>query len=517
MKIMNGKTGACVLVSTLLYLSAVGQSNTPARYEMMRGQHMWSHTINSAGDILDQRPNFSTVVVGYDSRHGQYRRPQTGFRVGNTSVYSEGAVRLDKALVWGEFEFRHQSVSDALYNASITDPYRGQPYYVVDKNSSDWRNQFYHMKFRASTPIVRENWAFGIEGTYKASLAAKQRDIRVDTRFYMLQLIPSVVYTFGNKSSLGLSIIYSSMKEDSEQDNVNTYIDQNYYELHGLGVATTGLGSGRSTNYFGNKWGVGLQYGLHAGAWSLVSELQYSKHVENVEISFSSPKKDGLVKHEDLQCSFELQNHGTTFTNQIGLKYNRSHIKGIRYLSQRDNSESQTGWITLHHYVRSTYLTNMCALNYALIRHRGAEYDWRIDMDAGYVSHDDRFLLPQSTKDSKNIFLSLGVKKNIILSPTKDKRLIIGANGSLKNGLSGAYVYNGPNPEYITSSEMEPADERYMVSDAWGGGVSMTYSQQIKSNAPHNMFAKVGYDILQCTQKELGNRSTLQVSLGFNF
>ncbi len=84
----------------------------------------------------------------------------------------------------GEHLILHKkNLTDAGYNASIADPFRGMPYYVADQHLSKWRNQYYDLKFRAATPLLGNHWALGLEGNYVATLAAKQRDPRVDTRF----------------------------------------------------------------------------------------------------------------------------------------------------------------------------------------------------------------------------------------------------------------------------------------------------------------------------------------------
>lgn len=111
------------------------------------------------------------------------------------------------------------------------------PYYVADQHLSKWRNQYYDLKFRAATPLLGNHWALGLEGNYVATLAAKQRDPRVDTRFYTLGLTPGITYKLNNSHKFGASFKYSSIKEDSRMSNVNSYVDQDYYILYGLGTA----------------------------------------------------------------------------------------------------------------------------------------------------------------------------------------------------------------------------------------------------------------------------------------
>ena len=49
--------------------------------------------------------------------------------------------------------------------------------------------------YKRQTPLFGNHWALGLEGNYVATLAAKQRDPRVDTRFYTLELTPGITYS----------------------------------------------------------------------------------------------------------------------------------------------------------------------------------------------------------------------------------------------------------------------------------------------------------------------------------
>ncbi|EJW92572.1 hypothetical protein EVA_19321, partial [gut metagenome] len=137
---------------------------------------------------FDDIQNYSNVILGYDLQDGNYCCPQEGQKEAIVGVSSEGFINLKNAYVWGAFNFAQKNLTNAGYNASIADPFRGMPYYVADQHLSKWRNQYYDLKFRAATPLLGNHWALGLEGNYVATLAAKQRDPRVDTRFYTLGL-----------------------------------------------------------------------------------------------------------------------------------------------------------------------------------------------------------------------------------------------------------------------------------------------------------------------------------------
>ena len=217
------------------------------------------------GDIQ----NYSNVILGYDLQDGNYCRPQEGQKEAIVGVSSEGFINLKNAYVWGAFNFAQKNLTDAGYNASIADPFRGMPYYVADQHLSKWRNQYYDLKFRAATPLLGNHWALGLEGNYVATLAAKQRDPRVDTRFYTLGLTPGITYKLNNSHKFGASFKYSSIKEDSRMSNVNSYVDQDYYILYGLGTAIKGIGSGVTSNYIGDRFGGALQYNFSMPSFNL--------------------------------------------------------------------------------------------------------------------------------------------------------------------------------------------------------------------------------------------------------
>ena len=253
----------CLLI--LSGTSANAQLQSPASMERMKMQRLWLGSQNAAGMVFDENTRFSNLNFGYGLQDGNFHRPQEGEKESTINVSSEGFMPLEDAFVWGAFSFKQRNLTDAGYNASITDPFRGMPYYVIDEHLSNWRNQYYDLRFRASTPLINDRWAIGMEGVYQASLAAKQRDPRVDTRYYNLRLAPGVTYQFNPSHRVGLSLSYESIKEDSEMENKNNELSQTYYILYGLGNAVQGIGSGRTTNYYGDK--IVMSIGRKGADW----------------------------------------------------------------------------------------------------------------------------------------------------------------------------------------------------------------------------------------------------------
>ncbi len=493
------------------------QGFSPAAIELLKQQKLWFHSQNAAGTVFDDTRDYSNVQLGYNIENGNFHRPQEGEENKTLSVYSEGFLNLKDTYVWGEFAFEQKNVHEAGYNASITDPFRGMPYYVVDSHHSNWRNQYYNLKFRAATPLYGNKVALGLEGTYMASIAAKQRDPRVDTRFYTLELVPGITYAINSRHRLGLNLEYASIKEDSRMSNSDAYTDQDYYELYGLGVAVKGIGSGRTTNYYGDRVGAGLQYNYSTRRINLLFEGNYTQKVENVDISFEVPKKDASVKEQIAQAALSLYATGTRFSHFIKAGYGYRYADGIQYVSQRDNSESQSGWMDLYHSIRSTYQLQTASVNYSLIRNKGDEYGWKIDTDVLYRKHNDEYLLPNSTKESENVYVNLCGKKNFFLGNKLNKRLLITAGAGYNKNLSGSYRYGGVHADYLTVTELETSGENFLTSEYYKVGIGATYSQQYSADKKTTLFAKAGFDYAKTSDYDFDHRSYVSFCVGVNF
>ena len=513
MKYINYTIGL-ILAATL---QANAQGFSPAAMEQLKMQRLWLNSQNASGMVFDDATAFSNVHANYNLQNGNFHRPQEGEKESTIGVSSEGFMNLKNALVWGSFCFQQKNLTDAGYNASITDPFRCMPYYIIDEHQSNWRNQYYDLRFRASTPLMNNRWALGVEGIYQASLAAKQRDPRVDTRFYTLKIVPGISYQMNDAHRIGLSLRYESIKEDSRMENENSDVDQKYYILYGLGTAVQGIGSGRVTNYYGDRIGGALQYNFQSPTWNILLEGSYDIRSEIVEQSFTSPKKDAGVKEKTLQFSGTAYQQGENYSHYLKASYTNRQMDGIQYISKYDNTESLDGWEVLYKSVRSTYDTQIASLDYALMRNRGNEYNWKIEAKIAYGKQNDEYLLPNSVKNSENIFGYLGGKKNFVVGSKMNNRLLLDIHAAYKKNLSGEYQYGGSHADYISVTGLETADANYLNSDWNRIGASLTYSQLVKADSKTNFFVKAAFDRLGTKDFNFDNRNYFSFSAGCNF
>ena len=518
----------CLLFATCLVAMEVGaQGFSPAALEQLKAQRLWMKTQNAAGMAFDDVQNYSDVKFNYNLQDGNFMRPQEGEKESIIGVSSEGFINLGNAYVWGAFSFEQENISDAGYNCSITDPFRGMPYYCIDENISDWRNQFYNLKFRAATPVLKNHWTLGIEGTYMSSLAAKQVDPRIDTRVLTLELKPGVTYKINDNHKLGFTFVYTAIKEDSKGEQKNIYKNQNFYQLYGLGTAIKdfsqyGIGS---YNYYGDRFGGALQYNFTTEAWNVLLEGSYSVKAESVEKGYEYPNLLGSVKDKLTEITLNAIRKGDNYTHYITADYQNRNIDGYQYnLEYDDSGDSFLGWMEINRNIRSTYETTAASFNYAIAKNRDAEYSWKVELGVDYLKQDDEYLMPNSVKNYENVTFNLGLKKNFVLGNSMNRRLLLDIHAAYNNNIDGEYIFdkdklfNEDKRECISVTGLEQGLLNYYTSDYYRIGGSLTYSQQVKEDANINMFAKLAFDRKNNkSDYKFDNRSYMTVSLGCNF
>jgi hypothetical protein len=509
----------CISLLLCTFTTSIFAQNTddvtPASLERIKLTSMWHNTANAAGNVFDEVKKYSNVDMNYQYYNGNFHRPQQAKDGNSLQFASEGNLLLNKTRVWGFFSYHRDRLNSTEFNASILDPYRGMPYYVADTVASDWRNQHYQLGFKVAQPLGNM-FSVGIEGWYLASTGAKQRDPRTDNNQMTLILKPSVAMALGENHRVGLTFEYYNLKEESDMQNVNDYVDQTYYSMYGLGTAIIGLGSGRTTNYEGNNFGGSLQYECK-GDIDVLLEGSYNKKVEDVKYSFTNPKHDASVRDRVWKGSAQFQKECCSLINALNVVYYNHHIDGIQTITQRDNTEAQQGWMTLYSSVRSKYTTNNVSAEYTMMKKRADEYAWKWNALLQYMNENDEYLLPHSVMKYENIKLGIGGKANIKISDKMVNRLLLGADFFYNDNLSGRYQYGGSHADYPVVTKFETTDLNYLITDFYGVNLSAVYSQKVKGDLKADIYAKANFNYTKAKDFDFNHRSVFEFSLGCNF
>lgn len=511
------KNIACLWIAAVAAGSATMQAqeveNSPAAFERMKTESLWSQSSNAGGILLDNPIQYSIFDASYHLYGGNFHRPQQGEKGNSLHFSAEGGVAVKKLYVWGNFEYRRENVKEANFNASIIDPYRGMPYYTADLNPSDWNNQFYNMQFKTVLPL-NSSVSVGLDGTYKVAQAAKQRDPRTLNRFYSLDLKPGVVFYPVAAHRFGLNLEYCNLKENASPSLENTGDYQTYYELYGLGTAIENIGTGKVVNYVGDKVGGNLQYNYRKNALNFLLSGGYSYRVEQAEFSFTTPEKFGTAKEKEWNVKALLDWQGNKFSHYLQSIYTHSGIDGIQYVKRNTTGQ---GWQILHSYVRSTYQTDAVSVDYSLTANRGKEYKWKIGAGVYYLKKSDEYLLPRSVKNAENLLFSVNAKALVFSSDKLSRRLLIGVKTGYSHNLSGTYVYTGNHADYKIVTAMEQNDLNYLISDFYFLSGNVTYSQKIKEKDKANLYLKGYFNHLKANDFGFNSRNFLQISVGCNY
>lgn len=497
-------------------LTASGYS--PAALELLKDQRLWFYTTNAAGAELDNTLNYSEVLFEYDNERGDFHRPQQGQRDSHFGINCEGFMNLKSAYVWGNFSFNQRNIRDTQFNASIADPYRGMPFFYADENISNWNNQYYDMCFRVATPFYWNRIAFGAQGLYTAHLAAKQRDTRVDTRFFQLGINPGIVVKLNDHNAIGVDFQYTDIKEDSRMSTVNNDISQNLYFLNGLGVASFEVfNQSRTSDYYGHILGGGIQYNLQSALFNMMLAADYTRHVENMDLTPSTPEKKTSIEDDTWKANIDIQFQSShRYANFINLSFTHRYIKGIQYISENNGDLTNPGFNVLDHSVRSNYKSIGAGIGYSFIRYRGIEYSWRLDANIDYSRQDDRYILPEAKKKSDALYMSVAPKYNIAIGKGYNRRLLLGAKAGLAVRY-GEYSYSDMFPDYPTFSQLEASDIAYLGTSYYNVGATITYSQQFSTQNRMNMYVRAAANYIHPFEWEMGSRTSWNVAIGFTY
>jgi hypothetical protein len=491
---------------------------TPAAVDLLNQNSFWKKSNNAAGLQFDHPFQYSQLSAGYQSYAGNFRRPQQGTSGNSQAVATEGNLFVGDYFLSGSFSYLRDNIKNANYNASLINPYRGMPFFIADLNPSDWNNQHYNLSFSIATPNFNDQWSFGLQGNYIASSGAKQRDLRSQNEYFELSIKPAMVYSLSKEHHFGLNLLYRSVKEESSQSNVNINVNQTYYDLMGLGTAVSYIGAGRNSNYVGDALGAGLQYHFDGNVKVFLS-ADYSVEAEKLQSSFITPKDVTSVVRHVWNGKISLKTGSDKLEHLVDFNYYNRNIDGIQYITQRDNSEAQQGWITLFKNIRSTYSVQNAGVQYSLIgkKSQGNEYSWKLNAGLAYERLKDEYILPNSVKQVENAIITLNGNKNFSLPGKKTKRLLAGLELGYNSNLSGRYRYNGANPEYPTVTDLEQNDFNYLSSDYLAAKLPIVYAQQLKDDSKNIVFIKGSVQYIHTNSFSYKERYFTSLSAGVNF
>lgn len=461
-----------------------------ATLDQLRTQQLYARHGNAAGMTLDRVIKYTVVGLSGSTTGGGLHRAMEGKSLRSLSATAEGAIRLGEYHFWGSFLYDRELQKEVGFNASLTRPYRGMPYMVVDRNVSDWQRQLYQMDFRVGSTLYWDRLSLGLSAGYAAEQGAKQRDIRSHNNTMRLYLQPSLLCRITERSQLSLLLKYASRKEESRMQNVNVYVDQPYYELYGLGAGTARIGSGRTTNYEGQTIGAGLQYGLEWGVRTLL-HADIERSVEDAEISFTNPQRTGTILADVAEAGVEIQSLGDSPSeHHFSLHYRQCKRSGIQYLTKYDSSESFKGYEELHRSIRYQTTSRRLEAGYSWSWSEDHPYEWLIGIKGALEDFGERYLLPASEVGLLHSSYEAELRKVLLFDHSTEPSLDLSLRGGLtkvhRSSLTLDRTFTDP---FVTKSILEP-DHKLLSTDRWRAEASATYTLSPMSSSSMRLYLR---------------------------
>ena len=492
------------LAATLFATAASAQTegSTQQSIERKKMESLWfSNTNNAAGAQLDKIDYFSQLGINYTHSEGDFQRTQLGTNNNGYGFSTDGGGMFDNlkgAFLWGYFNYSHDKIHGARYNASLIDPLRGMPFYLADTNVSNWIHQNYELGMKAATPVIGNHWIFGAGLDYQNMQGAKQIDPRPNVQMSKFVITPSVVFTAG-KHAVGADYTYSSRREDGTATNSISLMTQPVWEVVAPGFYNTAeVGSGSFSGlraYNANAMGGGLQYAFTGEKIKVLVSGEYTFAVEDVNNNYTIPKIIGTTKENSWDVKGNLMwsitpNHSLFAEVEY---YNRS-IDGIEYIQEWDNTYEVSQWIVISKNIRSNFSTQRTTAKVDYMKNKGNSYAWWAGLEIEKEALSDIYYLPRSTQDVDNLYIKAHVKKNFIFGLNS---IVLGVDGGYKNNQSSDISYTGNYADSDIYKNMVLRDFYYLSSSAYYGGIELGYTRGglFKSNS--SLFVNVKSELMK--------------------
>ena len=545
-KYIGLKSVCCLLFAAGAAFPAGAQDgdalNTPASVERIKAGGLWlTHTNNAAGAILDNASYYANAAFDYHMSNGTFKQAQSGKRNNGFGFSTDGGGFLGddkKFYVWGEFNYSRDKIREAQYNASLIDPLRRMPFYIADTSKSKWINQGFDMRVKAATHLIRNKLLLGFEGRYEVGNGAKQKDPRPEVELSRVEVIPSLLFRFGKRHSIGADFDYYSRRERGEASVTNLRNNPSIWMMVAPGFfkqgsmdpngSPSGLG-----DYNANSMGGGLQYGYTAERIRIVLSGNYARTVEDAKTadhpnpspttttaqSTERPYFLGTTRKDafDVNLNAKFDNASGSHSWYVNLSYRDDDMDGIEYIQSFDNAPDVQEYVVDFKTVRSNYTQQSAKGEVSLMRNgSGNDYRWTVGADAEYVKDGYIYYIPRSTQDVESLRLNAYAKKNFRTGDLS--RLLVGLKVGGSKNLSAEMDYNGYHAEEQCFTDFTLKDFYYLSSSYVHAGASVTYSHLgiLKNTA---VYTGAAFDIYKmCTHKDLfDQRIFMQFNLGMTF
>ncbi len=357
--------------------------------------------------------------IGYFQRNNKFRDAYMPSKSKGFTVNSAQYVALKDWRFYGSFTFsKFEDIG--TQRTELADPYRNNPYKIMDSLTADWNKQYYLLRADIVSQYVTKRMRLGMGIKYEVLNGARQKDPRPLDKTINITLTPSLLYALSPRFNIGLNGFYHHFVEDLSITMENSQRSQNIYKTLGLGEYLYNgpilLSGSLSRAYLGNTYGGGFsgQYSIQQNK-GINFEFSYKRHKENVTDGTSTPYNAGTHVYKKLETNISYHVNNAKADHLFGLYGS--------YLKTSDTEYVQTlnSFTKMYEVIYSSEMhhqtINTVSIQYkGLYRDRQGKTSWNFAGGANYLRNTEDYPSTLSNELISYVDLHIGVKKWFYLS-----------------------------------------------------------------------------------------------------
>jgi hypothetical protein len=471
------------LLSVLLCGAALrAQDSRPADFQQQTLEQLkqtFAQTNNAAGMGLDQPSQGSRTQLGIFRDAGDFHRAQEG----NADLgFSFSTLRYDtfsdKLFMKGSFHYDLDREKDRKWS-DVMDPWFSIPYIYGSAVAKDYTRHDCGLTFDLYTAPLADWISVGVKTDYRVADISGLRDPRPRTGFLDWQVVPSVLFTFGN-SHIGLDLGYGHSKEKlSGLTTIQSYPNLYYYKMSGIDHVDGAIAaySGFKRQFTGGRGLGDLSYAYTDG-WIrlLVSGGMEYRKLDAYGDKMQSPGSFNSFTYNGLADLILMPGKGLLHHFHLEGKYGDGGadelLQELTNVKDPETGATTETWETLYEY-RNRYMVQTldAAFSYKLYGTDGyRDYRWSAGIRAGLTGFRKQYHLPYSAFEASGWTGALEGSVRLLQRGGHKVDLAAVAGGYLhRNGVLSLHEDN------LYTQEVIVPDSVYYAKDYVDANASLTW------------------------------------------
>ncbi|MGJ1318935.1 DUF6850 family outer membrane beta-barrel protein [Sphingobacterium spiritivorum] len=469
------------LFASLCVLTLMGQmvsAQTVPAYDYFKAKEVWSKSPNAALLRYTILPAEGETQLGAYYQAGDLRHPFSAKESQGINFSTSRYQRLKEWTYYGQFDFR--TTKDKQMNMTAhTDPYRDNPYQLMDSLSGDWKKQHYDLRLKIASPgFADDRMNAGLDVQYNLKTGARQKDPRSLDNSSTLNLSPALIYKLSERQLLGLTGIYNFYKEEVEIRTIGNYQQHYLYRLLGAGEYQMSIPyimiAGYNRTYRGHSFGGAVDYVYNADHIKWSTTAGYRSGYENAIDGTTYLQQAGKHRYQQYQASSYLDWKKGKYAHQVGLEWLLKDMENTEY-HQIQNADTKV-YETVYSSVMSTMLRNKSTLSY-LISHdsRAGLTDWWLKTAVSYHSLDNRYANPQNKQIVDKLNVAVSFDKTYAKENRKGFAFQLSSAYDLLLSDELLYTDKSYSTNFVAKNVFIPAHQFYSVN-TWTNSANVKYT-----------------------------------------